>query len=326
MPSPFRRLIARLSGRSTPSSDVVGRFIENSRDVLCQLGPDLRVRYMSPSALTLFGRRPEDMVGCPPSDFVLDEDLPIIAGAASLAAAGGEELPTVVRIRRPDGSVVWVESLGKTLRDPATGKPQEVLLVMRDITERRALEVRLEQAALTDTLTDLPNRRAFDQRLASEWLRMQRGGEPLSLVLLDVDNFKAFNDEHGHPAGDVCLQAVAGAVRSETRRPADLPARYGGEEFAMILPTTDLQGARGVAENVRTAILGLGVATRRADRPTVEEVCPVVTASAGVATARPGGFASAADLVQAADGALYRAKARGRNRVELMGQRASRAA
>ena len=322
MPSPFHRLIARFAGRPTPPPELVERFIANSPDVLCQLGPDLRVRYMSPSALTLFGRHPEDMIGRPPGDFVLDEDLPIIAGAASLAATGADEPPVVVRVRRPDGSIIWVESLGKTLLDPVTRKPLEVLLVMRDVTLRRAQEARLEQDALTDTLTQLPNRRAFDQRLESEWLRMQRGGEPLSLVMLDVDHFKAFNDRYGHPAGDACLKTVAGAVRVETRRPADLPARYGGEEFAVILPATDLGGARAVAESLRVAILDLAIPNRPAQRGG----CPFVSVSAGAATALPDVYGSAVDLLRAADGALYQAKGRGRNRVETAEQRDSRAA
>ena len=188
-------------------------LVENSRDVLCRLGPDLCVRYISPSARGLFKREPDEMVGRPPSHFVLDEDLPLIAEAAARAAGGDPETPTTVRIRRPDGSVVWVEATASTLRDPHTNLPREIILVMRDVTERQALQARLQREATTDGLTGLANRRAFDETLAREWARTERNDACLSLVLLDIDHFKAFNDRYGHQAGDDCLRAVAEAVQ-----------------------------------------------------------------------------------------------------------------
>jgi len=287
-------------------------LIENSRDILCRLGPDLHIRYVSPSARGILGRPPDSLVGRLPSSFVLEEDRPIIAAAAQRVAAGFEAEPTVVRCPRPDGSLVWIETTTRTLRDPVTGRPAEFILVMRDVSERQALQRRLEHEATTDGLTGLANRRAFDEALAVEWARAVRSDTDLSLILLDVDRFKAFNDLYGHPAGDGCLRDVASAIRGIVRRPGDLIARYGGEEMAIILPRTPPAGAARVARAVCAAVQAMGV-------PHADSSCGVLTASVGVATAAGvvgRTIAMPEGLLIGADGALYRAKAKGRNRVE----------
>ena len=176
---------------------------------------------------------------------------------------------------------------------------------------RAALELRnvtLRQLADSDALTGLANRRRFDETLAAEHERARRSGQPLSLILLDVDYFKKFNDRYGHVAGDDCLRRVAAAIATGPRRPTDLAARYGGEEFAIILPDTDGEGARAVAEKIRQAVPALGIA--HADSP-----CAAVTVSLGVHTCRPAAESEAAPLacIEAADGLLYRAKMDGRN-------------
>ena len=172
----------------------------------------------------------------------------------------------------------------------------------------------LQQLAHTDTLTGLANRRRFDEVLAHELRRAALDGSALALVLLDVDYFKKYNDRHGHPAGDACLQAVARILADQVNRNRDLAARYGGEEFALVLPDTDAAGALAVAERIRAAIEAMGAA--HADSP-----FGVVTASAGLAVFGPGdgngGAAgdAAAGLLARADAQLYRAKDAGRNRV-----------
>lgn len=287
-------------------------LIENSRDILCRLGPDLHIRYVSPSARAVLGRPPESLVGRLPSSFVLEEDRPIIAAAAQRVASGFEAEPTVVRCPRPDGSMVWIETTTRTLRDPVTGRPAEFILVMRDVSERQALQRRLEREATTDGLTGLANRRAFDGALAIEWARAVRNDTQLSLILLDVDGFKSFNDLYGHPAGDGCLRDVASAVQGVVRRPGDLTARYGGEEMAIILPRTPPAGAARVARAVCAAVEALGV-------PHADSPCGVLTASLGVATATGAvgrAIAMPEGLLIGADGALYRAKHKGRNRIE----------
>ena len=169
----------------------------------------------------------------------------------------------------------------------------------------------LEQLARIDGLTGIPNRRVFEQTLAREWARCRRDRKAMALILLDVDHFKAYNDHYGHQGGDECLRRVADAVASAARRPVDLAARYGGEEFALVLPDTDADGARHVAERVRAAIHAAAIP--HAASATGSHV----TVSLGVALARFADDADADAVVQRADAALYRAKSAGRDRAEL---------
>ena len=163
----------------------------------------------------------------------------------------------------------------------------------------------LEALASADGLTGIANRRAFDLRLDEEWRRHVRTRAPLSLLMIDVDRFKAYNDEFGHTVGDDCLRAVAAVLGANLRRAADLVARFGGEEFAVILPETDEATARAMAERLRTSVEGLRL---------LRAASGVLTVSVGSATLLPGTGRSAAELVQAADAALYEAKRAGRNR------------
>jgi diguanylate cyclase (GGDEF)-like protein/PAS domain S-box-containing protein len=165
--------------------------------------------------------------------------------------------------------------------------------------------------ALVDALTGVANRRQFDAELEREWRRGIRSGAPLSLLLLDVDGFKAFNDRYGHPAGDDCLRQVAAALADVPRRAADLVARYGGEEFAMVLPEIDPAGAESIAEAARATVEALAIPHA------ASAAAPVVTISAGAATRWPVRGGSAMALVAAADHALYLAKRQGRNRVQV---------
>jgi diguanylate cyclase (GGDEF)-like protein len=167
----------------------------------------------------------------------------------------------------------------------------------------------LRQLANLDGLTQIANRRRFDEYLNAEWKRLKREQAPLSLILLDVDFFKRYNDAYGHLAGDDCLRQVAGAIKSVVRRPADLAVRYGGEEFAVILPNTDIQGAVCVAEAIRQAVSNLAIPHSQS------KVCGYVTVSLGVAGTVANLELSPQHLINAADAALYAAKKEGRDRV-----------
>lgn len=175
-----------------------------------------------------------------------------------------------------------------------------------------ALEQAYEQlkaVSLTDGLTHLANRRRFDDRLNAEWSRALRQGEPLGLVMIDIDFFKKVNDEYGHLVGDDCLVAVAGRLQSEIQRSGDLVARYGGEEFVVLLPSTPAEGAYQVAERLRQAV-------ERTPIHSGERVAPIrLTISAGVAAMMPRRDLAAQELIRRADDALYAAKQAGRNRV-----------
>jgi diguanylate cyclase (GGDEF)-like protein len=184
----------------------------------------------------------------------------------------------------------------------------------RVVTEKEQLTEQLRQAnlalaqqATTDALTELPNRRAFDEALARDLARAQRQTAPLSLAVLDVDHFKMFNDKYGHATGDIVLKAVGHALAACVRS-GDIAARYGGEEFAVILPGTDLQGALIAGERLRKAIAEKVIESAHGKLG--------VTVSVGIVCYRPGtGKATCESLFERADQALYRAKQQGRNRV-----------
>ena len=203
----------------------------------------------------------------------------------------------------------------------ANGAVTRLIAVARDVTQRKAVEDQLAAMnkdlaaqATTDSLTGLANRRRLDEALNDEWRRAARDGSPLSMMMIDLDRFKLFNDQYGHQLGDACLQATAKALGRFVRRPGDVAARYGGEELAILLPKTDAPQAALLAERVRAAIEATAI-EHEGNRP-----FGVVTASIGVTTLRP--FASGAagigdELIATADAALYEAKRNGRNRVSV---------
>jgi diguanylate cyclase (GGDEF)-like protein len=167
----------------------------------------------------------------------------------------------------------------------------------------------LAELATVDSLTELANRRRFDSYLTQESQRATRTRAPLSLLLLDVDEFKHFNDTYGHQQGDECLRQIAAMLRITVRRASDLVARFGGEEIAVVLPETPAAGADVVAESIRLALARLAIPHEGSS------VSDVVTVSIGMATREPDQDDTPADLIAACDAALYRAKAAGRNRV-----------
>ncbi|HJV01561.1 MAG TPA: diguanylate cyclase [Burkholderiaceae bacterium] len=167
----------------------------------------------------------------------------------------------------------------------------------------------LRSQTFSDGLTGIANRRHFDMAIEKEHRRARRGGLPLSLLMIDIDNFKAYNDHYGHPQGDQCLIQVAAALAAMFKRPCDLLARYGGEEFAAILPDTDAEQARQMAEAIRLRTIELAIP----HLPGGEG--HLVTVSIGIATRHADSMADAAALISAADRALYQAKRDGRNRV-----------
>lgn len=176
----------------------------------------------------------------------------------------------------------------------------------------QAANEELQRLATLDGLTQIANRRRFDQYLENEWHRLKREQMPLSLILFDVDFFKRYNDTYGHLAGDDCLRQLGSALKSVIKRPADLVARYGGEEFAVILPNTEIEGAISVAQTIRQAVYDLTIPHAQSS------VCDHVTVSLGVASIVPNSETSPQDLINAADKSLYIAKQQGRDRVHTV--------
>jgi diguanylate cyclase (GGDEF)-like protein len=170
------------------------------------------------------------------------------------------------RTRHGDQHWVWVEAQFRVLKDPKTGERIGIIGALRDISVRKAVEDKLAEAtrqlealAREDGLTGLPNRRAFDDALSTEYRRAQRNKKSLGLIMLDVDWFKSFNDRYGHPAGDDCLRQIGRAIKNTVFRPGDIAARYGGEEFVVLLPDTDEAGAALIGERIRQAVSLLAI-------------------------------------------------------------------
>ena len=181
----------------------------------------------------------------------------------------------------------------------------------RKARERELVELteKLRRLSHLDGLTEVANRRGFDEELGRVWRRMQRHGGEVALVMIDIDHFKGYNDAYGHLGGDDCLRRVAAVLRAAVKRPFDLVARYGGEEFAVLLPETHGDGAEMLAEEMRASVESLGIPHCRSG------VATVVTISCGVAVICPSRSLDPASLIAMADRRLYEAKRTGRNRV-----------
>ncbi|MDE2238397.1 MAG: GGDEF domain-containing protein [Rhodospirillales bacterium] len=222
-----------------------------------------------------------------------------ILAAAPLAAPDGLTLGSLLLLDRRERTLTdgQIAALAK-LAAQAT----RLLELRRTLVGLSEANARLGQQNMTDALTGIPNRRAYDQKLASEVSRAQCTGEALSLLLADIDHFKSYNDEFGHQAGDAALQCVARLLRGALR-PYDFLARYGGEEFAIVLPSTDLTDALLVAERLCTLVAGAEFPHRRL--------------SLSIGTSRLDADSGARALMLAADNGLYRAKAAGRNKVVI---------
>ncbi|MDY0135575.1 MAG: response regulator [Thiomicrospira sp.] len=193
-------------------------------------------------------------------------------------------------------------------------KPFHLPIVKSRVRNHIALKIKtdlLEQMSHMDGLTHIANRRQFDETLARETQRLARNGQPLGVIMLDIDFFKPFNDHYGHGQGDLCLQKVAQALQAVIKRPGDLLARYGGEEFVVLLPETDAQGTRRIAESLRHAVAELTLPHA------YSQVAEHVTISVGAVAGLVGDLAHSQQLLQLADEALYEAKQQGRNQVRL---------
>jgi len=288
---------------------------ENSRDVIILADFNGKRSYVSASASTWGGWRREELMRMTSLELVHPEDRGKAEALVRHLRAGSDGGLLECRAKNKKGEYVWVEANLRPVRDPLSGAPVGILNMVRDISKRKKAEQELMKAnaalqalAVTDAMTHLANRRQFDKVLSDEWRRGLREHAPLSLLLLDADWFKSYNDTYGHPRGDSCLKQIAEATQDVVSRPGDLVARIGGEEFAVILPNTPEEGAREVADQICAAV-------RHRNLPHNTNPLGIVTISIGCATVVPRLGQHATVLMQRADEALYAAKNAGRNKV-----------
>jgi diguanylate cyclase (GGDEF)-like protein/PAS domain S-box-containing protein len=244
------------------------------------------------------------------------DDMETLERARRTLASTGQLTRYACRLRDTDGHYHEMEFNAEQLDGLRYIEARDVTQERRIQRELQALthqlldkEAELTQLAQHDGMTNLVNRRHFDEELAREWRRCLREQQPLSLVMIDIDHFKLYNDHYGHPQGDRCLKAVTAAMRDCVQRPLDVLARYGGEEFAALLVNTPLDGALKVAEEFRQAVTALQLPHEKST------TAACVTLSIGIKTLVPTESDSISSLLREADAALYQAKARGRNQV-----------
>ncbi len=279
----------------------------------------MKYDYMSPSIEKLTGYSPREIESAGLSSLIISiEDI----GKKKLSPEAIQKIRQEGKtgeyradylIRAKAGDMVWLGDHSFPWIDKS-GSLVGSVGILSDITERKQMEAKLQEMnlelqriATLDGLTKVANRRRFDEFLELEWKRAMREGSPISLILIDIDHFKLFNDTYGHQAGDDCLKAVAQAIRGCVKRPMDLVARYGGEEFTVVLPNTDEKGAFLIAQLAGREVRNLGIPHAKASK------IGCVSISCGVSTIYPSRGSTSEELVSRADEALYAAKDRGRN-------------
>lgn len=311
--------LKQLNARLAESRAQLHAVIGTAHSAIVTLDEHGVVLSANPATATIFGWPEAELVGHDIRVLV-----PSMPGADPLAlidargaeARAGRAAPQDIRARHRDGHTIAVQ-LALSRLDTA-GAGARFVALFTDLSDREAYAQALRDAnaqlahlSETDALTGIANRRRFDHALHDEWQRSSRHGQPLALLLVDVDHFKRLNDSRGHPMGDECLRAIAQLLRNCVRRAGDLVARYGGEEFALLLPHTDRAEAMALALACIEAVEA--AALPHPDSP----LAPHVTLSVGVAAQVGAGAASPAPLLDAADSAMYAAKRAGRRRAVM---------
>ncbi len=255
----------------------------------------------------------KSMLGRHQKEILSDEKLEWSESQDREIIESGETIKFEELVFTEGGVQTWYEVHKSPFYDESTDD-SGIVVMARDVTERKETEqqladaiMELEELSFVDSLTKVSNRRSFDEKLKQHWLSSRREEISLSLILCDIDYFKPYNDNYGHQKGDLALQQVAAIISQAAKRATDLVARYGGEEFAILLPSTDREGACVIAEEVRRAVDRGGIVHEHS------AITDHVTLSLGVATMIPVSDADYGDLLQQADKALYRAKNGGRN-------------
>lgn len=276
----------------------------------------MRFAYIGPQIEPLLGWSQESWISVEDwaSRIHPDERDHVVNFCVSQSVAGVDH-EADYRALTKDKGFVWIRDVVHVVRNEQ-GEVESLIGFMFDISERKRIEhellrmqKKLEALSFEDGLTATSNRRLFDERLASEWKSARAAQQPLSMILIDIDHFKQYNDYYGHVQGDECLVRVADALKTVGSRLRDIVARYGGEEFALLLPETGEEEALDIAERCRHAVEALGIRHERSG------CSPFVTASVGVGTVIPPVDGESRHFCDAVDKLLYAAKHGGRNRV-----------
>ncbi|WP_296104851.1 diguanylate cyclase [uncultured Agrobacterium sp.] len=285
------------------------RLIANaSPDVIEKISLAGVRQYVSPAAARIFERDTESVIGTSVLDDRDDQTKSAWQDALAKVQSGSSTECILYRHQRMDGTMIWLESVISCFRSDDNNEPDGIVVITRDVTRQQMMKQELNALATTDELTRLFNKRYFNTQLSSTLAAARANQQSVSLILLDLDRFKAYNDTYGHLAGDCALRDVAAVIPPQLIGTGGLAARYGGEELVVLLPNTDAEETMKIAENIRKAIAALKI-EHAGNLPWGH-----VTVSSGHATALPSQALSENDLITQADRALYAAKAAGRNR------------
>jgi diguanylate cyclase (GGDEF)-like protein/PAS domain S-box-containing protein len=303
---------------TNPESDnaVYRTLLESTRAIPWKIDwASATFAYIGPQIEQLLGWKPDSWVTVNHwAERMHPDDRAWVVDYCVSQSQSGVDHEADYRALHANGEYVWIRDVVHVVRHE-DGSPQALIGFMFDISERKKTEQKLlemqkqlEDYSFRDGLTGVANRRKFDAVLDEEWDAARRHTQPLSLILIDIDFFKQYNDHYGHVQGDDCLKRVGAALDAVASRPRDLLARYGGEEFVLVLPATDEAAARHVGERVRQALF-------KAQIPhAASQVGQLLTVSQGVGTIIPSASDTLIRFVEAVDRSLYLAKQGGRDR------------
>jgi diguanylate cyclase (GGDEF)-like protein/PAS domain S-box-containing protein len=310
---------ADLAPPTTANEDagVYRTLLESTRAIPWRIDwESMRFTYIGPQIEQLLGWRPDSWVSVNDwAERMHADDRQKTVDYCVAQSQQGLDHEADYRALTRDGDHVWIRDVVHVIRRP-DGSVEALVGFMFDVTARKRAEDKimqlqreLEVLSYRDSLTGLANRRMFDAMFPVEWAKARATGEPLSLVVVDIDYFKQYNDQYGHLQGDACLRRVANTMDASASRARDLCARWGGEEFVLLLPSTERDAARNVAERCRKLLFQEAIAHERS------RVSEQVTVSLGVGTIVPGPQDDPHAFLDRVDRRLYQAKAAGRNRL-----------
>lgn len=302
-----------------PDSDVYKTLLESTKAIPWKLNwKTMQFDYIGPQIEQLLGWSPESWATVNDwAERMHPDDQKWVVDFCISQSKSGTDHEADYRAKTKDGDYVWIRDVVHVVRDD-DGEVEALIGFMFDISERKETEQKLldmqkklEELSFKDGLTGVANRRMLDSVLEEEWLKARRNQQPLSVLLIDIDFFKQYNDCYGNIQGDDCLKQVAETLSGAATRARDFFARFGGEEFVMVLPETDADAASKIAERCQQLIFKLQIPHSRS------EVSQVLTISIGTGTIIPAHADEIRDFIDSVDRALYQAKLAGRNRIQL---------